>query len=94
VLAEHRERLSVLFEQTLDVIEDALEARKIFLVKGVVVDGGPDHYLRLEAVLYRHQDRRRRATARRVPVLGKARSERARHAYAYRGSCSSRTASG
>jgi hypothetical protein len=50
LLAPRRQRLSALFDQTLDVIEDAFEARKIFLVKGVVVDGGPDHYARLEAV--------------------------------------------
>jgi hypothetical protein len=50
LLAPHRERLGVLFDQTLDVIEGAFQARKIFLVKGVVVDGRPDHYARLEAV--------------------------------------------
>jgi hypothetical protein len=42
--------LNALFDQTLDVIEDAMKARKIFVVKGVIVDGGPDHYARLEAV--------------------------------------------
>ena len=31
------------------MIEDALEARKIFLLKGAVIDGGPDHCARLEA---------------------------------------------
>jgi hypothetical protein len=40
---------NALFDQTLDVIEDAMKARKIFVVKGVIVDGGPDHYARLEA---------------------------------------------
>jgi hypothetical protein len=49
LLAPHRDRLSRLFDQMLDVIEDAFQARKIFLVKGVVVDGGPDHYARIEA---------------------------------------------
>jgi len=44
LLEPHRERLSRLFDQMLDVIEDAFEAREIFLVRGVVVDGGPDHY--------------------------------------------------
>ena len=44
-----RERVKALFDQTLDVIEDAMKARKIFVVKGVIVDGGPDHYARLEA---------------------------------------------
>jgi hypothetical protein len=47
LLVPRRERLSVLFDQTLDVIEDALEARRIFLVKGTIVDGGLDHYARL-----------------------------------------------
>jgi hypothetical protein len=32
------------------ITEDPFQARKIFLVKAVVVDGGPDHYARLEAV--------------------------------------------
>jgi hypothetical protein len=50
LLAPHRERLSRLFDQTLDVIENAFQAREIFLVRGVVVDGGADHYARLEAV--------------------------------------------
>jgi hypothetical protein len=50
LLEPHRERLNRLFDQMLDVIEDAFQARKIFLVKGVIVDGGPDHYARLEAV--------------------------------------------
>jgi hypothetical protein len=36
------ERLSALFDKTLEVIEDAFQARKIFVVRGVVVDGGPD----------------------------------------------------
>jgi hypothetical protein len=49
LLAPHRERLSVLFDKTLDVIEDALKARKTYLVRGVLVDGGPAHYARLEA---------------------------------------------
>ncbi len=40
LLALHRESLTALFDKTLNVIEDALEARKIFLVRGVVVDGG------------------------------------------------------
>jgi len=34
LLAPHRERLSRLFDQTLDVIEDAFQARKSFVVKG------------------------------------------------------------
>lgn len=50
LLAPRRGLLSALFDQMLDVIEDAFQARKMFLVRGVVVDGGPDHYARLEAV--------------------------------------------
>jgi hypothetical protein len=38
----HRERLNELFDQTLNVIKDAFQARKIFVVRGVIVDGGPD----------------------------------------------------
>jgi hypothetical protein len=49
LLAPYGERLSRLLDQTQDVIEGAFQARKIFLVKGVVVDGGPDHYAQLEA---------------------------------------------
>jgi hypothetical protein len=50
LLAPRRERLSVLFDKTLDVILNAFQARKIFVLKGAIVDGGPDHYARLEAV--------------------------------------------
>jgi hypothetical protein len=50
LLAPRRERLGRLFDQMLDVIEDAFQARKNVLVKGVVVDDRPDHYARLEAV--------------------------------------------
>ncbi len=44
-----RERISRVFDQVLAVIEDAFEARKGFVVKGAIVDAGPDHYARLEA---------------------------------------------
>jgi hypothetical protein len=50
LLDSQRERLNELFDQKLNVIKDAFGARKIFLVRGVLVDGGPDHYARLEAV--------------------------------------------
>jgi hypothetical protein len=40
----------VVFDQTVDLTEDVFQARKIFLVRGELVDGGPDHYDRLEAV--------------------------------------------
>jgi hypothetical protein len=45
-----RERVKALFDQTLDVIEDAMNARQFLLVNGVLVDVGPDHYTQLEAV--------------------------------------------
>jgi hypothetical protein len=50
LLEPHREQLNELFSLTLDLIKDAFQARKIFLVRGVLLDGGPDHYARLEAV--------------------------------------------
>jgi hypothetical protein len=43
LLEPHRERLSRLFDQMLDVIENAFQARRIYLVRGVVVDAGADH---------------------------------------------------
>jgi hypothetical protein len=49
LLDSQRERLNELFDQTPNVIKDAFGARKIFLVRGVLVDGGSDHYARLEA---------------------------------------------
>jgi hypothetical protein len=49
LLDSQRERLNELFDQTLNVIEDAFQARKIVVVGDVLVDGGPDHYARLEA---------------------------------------------
>ncbi len=45
----HRDRISRVLDQVLAVIEDALEARNILVIKGVLVDAGPDHYARLEA---------------------------------------------
>jgi hypothetical protein len=45
-----RERVKALFDQTLDVIEDAMKARKFLVVNRVLVDVGPDHYARLQAV--------------------------------------------
>jgi hypothetical protein len=63
LLDSQRERLNELFDQTLNVIKDAFGARKIFVVRGVIVDGGPDHYARLEAaklVLRLVSSRRRR----------------------------------
>jgi hypothetical protein len=61
----HRERMNALFDQTLDVIEDAMKARQFLVVNRVVVDVGPDHYARLEAVkmftlLMRHAGNGRR----------------------------------
>jgi hypothetical protein len=48
VFEPHREQLKELFSLTLDLIKDAFQARKIFVVRGVIVDGWPDHYARLE----------------------------------------------
>jgi hypothetical protein len=45
----NHERISAVFDQALDVIEDAFEARDTVVVKGALVDAGPDHYVRLEA---------------------------------------------
>ena len=49
LLDSQRERLNELFDQTLNVIKDVFQARKIFVVSGLVVDGGPDHCARIEA---------------------------------------------
>jgi hypothetical protein len=50
LLARRRERLNELFNYTLDVIEEAFQARKIFVVTGLIVDGGLNYYARVEAV--------------------------------------------
>ena len=50
LLEHHRERLNALFDQTLDVIEDAMKAREFLVVNRVLVDVEPDHYAQLEAV--------------------------------------------
>ena len=50
LLEPHCKRLSALFDQMLDVIEDAMKAREFLVVNRVLVDVGPDHYARLEAV--------------------------------------------
>jgi hypothetical protein len=50
LLKLRRERLTALFHQALELIEEAMKARKFFVVNGVIIDGGPDHYARLEAV--------------------------------------------
>jgi hypothetical protein len=49
LLAANRERISAVFDRTLDLIEDAIEARNTLVVKGALVDGGPGHYAGLEA---------------------------------------------
>jgi hypothetical protein len=49
VFEARRERISALFDRTLDLIEDAFEARNTLVVKGALVDAGPDHYARIEA---------------------------------------------
>ena len=50
LLEPHCKRLNALFDQMLDVIEDAMKARQFLVVNRVLVDVGPDHYARLEAV--------------------------------------------
>jgi hypothetical protein len=49
LLEANRERINALFDRTLDLIEDALEARNTLVIKGALVDAGPDHYVRIEA---------------------------------------------
>jgi hypothetical protein len=49
LLDAQRERLSALFDQTLDLIKDAFQARKIFVMGGVLIDGGARSHARLEA---------------------------------------------
>jgi hypothetical protein len=41
LLEANRERINVVFDHTLDLIGDAFQARKIFVVRGVILDGGP-----------------------------------------------------
>jgi hypothetical protein len=60
-----RERVNALFDQTLDVIEEAMKARKFLVVNRVLVDVRPDSYAQLEAVrmftlLMRHAGNGRR----------------------------------
>ena len=50
LLEPHRKRLNELFDQTLDVIEDAMKARKFLVVHRVLIDAGRDHFAWLEAV--------------------------------------------
>jgi hypothetical protein len=42
LLDSQRGRMNELFDQTLNVTKDVFGARKIFVVRGVIVDGGPD----------------------------------------------------
>ncbi len=50
LLEPYREHLEALCDQALAVIADAMKARQFLLVNRVLVDVGPDHYARLEAV--------------------------------------------
>lgn len=50
LLEQRRERLEALCDQTLEVIAEAMEARQFLVVNHVLLDVGPDHYARLEAV--------------------------------------------
>jgi hypothetical protein len=49
VFEANRERINAVLDRTLDVIEAAFEARCTLVVKGTLVNAGPDHYARLEA---------------------------------------------
>jgi hypothetical protein len=49
VFEANREHINALFDRTLDLIEAAFEARNTLVVKGALVDAGPDHYARLKA---------------------------------------------
>jgi hypothetical protein len=44
------ERISPLFEQMLQVIAEGLQARRVQVQEGAIVDLGPDHDARLTAV--------------------------------------------
>ena len=44
------DRISVLFRQMLQAIGEGLEARRVQVQDGALVDCGPDHYARLTAV--------------------------------------------
>ncbi|MEO8630274.1 MAG: hypothetical protein ABI612_19580, partial [Betaproteobacteria bacterium] len=50
ILELRREQLEALFDRTLDVIDDAMNARKLSVVNCVLVDVGPDRGVRREAV--------------------------------------------
>jgi hypothetical protein len=52
---QHRERAQNLVPRLFAAIEDALEARKEYVLDGVPFEGGPDHYARLTAIT-RYQD--------------------------------------
>jgi hypothetical protein len=49
LLEPRRDRISRVFDQVLAIIDNAFQARRTLVVKGAVVDAGPDHYARLEA---------------------------------------------
>jgi hypothetical protein len=44
------EKVRQVFREALDVIQQAFQARKIYVRKGRIIQGGPDHMVRLEAV--------------------------------------------
>jgi hypothetical protein len=50
MLLKHREEIERLFFQSLRAIREALQARRVYRYRGRIVEGGPDHYVRLEAV--------------------------------------------
>jgi hypothetical protein len=50
LLEERREEIERLFDQSLTAIEEALQARRVYVRRGQIVDRGPDHCARLRSV--------------------------------------------
>jgi hypothetical protein len=50
LIEKHKERIGRLFDQSLTAIEEALQARRVYVRRGQIVEGGPDHHVRLRAV--------------------------------------------
>lgn len=43
------DRIKALFSQALDMLGEAMQARTVLRHKGRIIQGGPDHYVRLKA---------------------------------------------
>ena len=50
LIEERKEEIERLFDHSLTAIEEAFGARPVYVRRGQIVDGGPDHYARLRAV--------------------------------------------